>query len=237
MSDAGQLPPRPLPPRRPADVVAAWVAWIGVPRLVASVLAIAVVAVGGYWLVRAPTPPVESTLPAAAATSLPAATLAVPEPLDALASHSTEPVLVLVHVAGAVARPGVYELTSGDRVTTAVDRAGGPTADADLDGLNLASPVTDGQRIYVPAVGEVDPAAVPSDLPRADADDVVSGPVDLNRATAVELDALPGIGPATAGAIVDDRARNGPFASVDELERVPGIGPAKLDALRELVTV
>lgn len=232
MSETGQLPPRPLPPRRPGDVVAAWVAWIGVPRLVASAIAVAVVGAGAVWLVRAPAPSVESTLPAASTPSGPAATLEAPAAEEAVPPT----VAVLVHVAGAVVRPGVYELTSGDRVTDAVDRAGGPTPDADLDGLNLASSVADGQRIYVPAIGEVDPATVPAGT-SASADGSAGGPVDLNTATASELDTLPGIGPATAASIVDDRARNGPFATVDDLDRVPGIGPAKLEALRDLVTV
>ena len=107
----------------------------------------------------------------------------------------------------------------------AVTVAGGPIADADLDGLNLAAPLADGQRVYVPHAGEVDPAAVPSGGPAAPAesgDDVHRGPVNVNTATADELEALPGVGPATAAAIVDDRTRNGPFVSVDDLERVPG---------------
>jgi competence protein ComEA len=140
---------------------------------------------------------------------------------------------VVVHVAGAVLTPGVYELDAGARVDDAVRTAGGPRSDAELDGLNLAAVVVDGQRVYVPVLGEIDLATVAEGT----AAEAAVGPVDLNSATVEQLDALPGVGPATASAIVDDRERNGPFATVDDLDRVPGIGPAKLGAIRDLVTV
>ena len=172
-------------------------------------------------------------------------TAPIPLPPDPTATVGTSPSAtivprsVVVHVAGAVASAGVYSLAPSARVTDAVTAAGGPVADADLDALNLAAPLADGQRVYVPHVGEVDPAAVPSGLAPADqAGDVTSrGPVNVNTATVDDLEGLPGVGPATAAAIVDDRTRNGPFASIDDLERVPGIGPAKLAALRDQVTV
>src|SRR5262249_20148780 len=107
---------------------------------------------------------------------------------------------------------------------------------ADLDPLNLAALVTDGQRIYVPRRGE----APPPDVGAADAtstDGAASGPLDLNTATAEQLDALPGVGPATAQAILDYRRRHGRFRTVGELVQVRGIGEAKLDQLRTLVTV
>jgi competence protein ComEA len=236
MSEPTELPPRPDPPRRVRDVLAAWIDWLGPARLIAGALSVAAVAAGGYWLVRPPAPAPEAGLPVAVADAPPLSTLPTPVPSSPPAAA---PASVVVHVAGAVRRPGVHELDGRARVHAAIDAAGGANPDADLDGLNLAATVVDGQRIYVPRAGEVDPAAVPSgggsaDSPRADPP---AGPIDLNRATASELDALPGVGPATAAAIVDDRLRNGPFASVDDLDRVPGIGAAKLDALRDLVTV
>jgi competence protein ComEA len=132
-----------------------------------------------------------------------------------------------------VVTPGVYELGAGSRVRDAVAAAGGPTPLADANALNLAAIVADASRVYVPVVGESVP---PVEALPATVDDQPTGPVDVNRATVDELDELPGVGPATAAAIVTERERNGPFASVDDLDRVPGIGPAKLEGLRDLVT-
>jgi competence protein ComEA len=249
MSDAPELPPRPLPRRGAVIVAGEWLQWFGVARLVTSAVSMLIVVGGAVWLLRAPAPATEATIPLAQGSSpavtLPAVTSMVPSTLaiaevSPLGSGSTPPALLVVHVAGAVASPGVYELTPLARVIDAVTIAGGPTADADLDGLNLAAPLADGQRVYVPHAGEVDPAAVPSGGPAAPAesgDDAPRGPVNVNTASAAELESLPGVGPATAAAIIDERTRNGPFASIDDLERVPGIGPAKLAALRGQVTL
>jgi len=143
---------------------------------------------------------------------------------------TSEPATVLVHVVGAVRAPGVVELDSGSRVTDALDAAGGPTADADPSQLNLAAPIADGERIAVPRIGEI--VAPP---PSGTGDERV-GPVNLNTATAAELDTLPGIGPALADAIMQARAER-PFTSVDDLRRVRGIGDARFEQLRDLVTV
>lgn len=148
------------------------------------------------------------------------------------------PALVVVHVAGAVSVPGVYGLPDGVRVDAAIAAAGGALVDADPNALNLAAPLTDGSRVYVPRVGEDVPTALVPVGGSAAAPAVPAAPtvVDVNRATAEQLDVLPGVGPATAAAIVTERERNGPFLGVDDLDRVPGIGPAKLEALRGLVT-
>src|SRR6185295_15891937 len=122
------------------------------------------------------------------------------------------------------------------RVIDAVTAAGGAMSDADLDVVNLAAVVTDGERIYVPTVGEVVPVLV-GGTPDAAVDTTPSGPVDVNSATIDQLDVLPGVGPTTAAAIVAHREQHGPFQSVDQLGDVRGIGPAKLEALRGLVTV
>jgi competence protein ComEA len=234
------LPPRPLPPRSVGETLAAWLAWFGLARLLLTALSVGVVVAGGVWLLRAPTPDTVTSLPVADGAGVARASLPLPTAAPTTTPVATVPQPIVVHVAGAVIHPGVFTLPPGSRVHAAVEAAGGSAPDGQLDGVNLATPLTDGQRVYVPAVGEVDPGAV-IDVAAAPATHsgtaAPPGPVDLNRATAAELEELPGVGPATAAAIIDDRERHGPYATVDDLDRVSGIGPAKLDAIRELVTV
>lgn len=224
-------------PERVSDRVRDWVEWFGPARLVTSSVAVVVVCVGAWFLVRVPPPPSEAKLPVAsspsAGASAPEVTLAVPT----MAPPSEDPdesARIVVHVAGSVERPGVYELPPGSRVDDALHRAGGATGSADPGLINLAAPVVDGHRIYVPAIGEEVPLPPPAPE-NTDGDPAAAGPVDVNRATAEQLETLPGVGPATAAAIVTERERNGPFVSFDDLERVPGIGPAKLAGLVGLV--
>lgn len=177
--------------------------------VIAAVALLAVLAVAGRTLAGA-----------GASRPLPADEL-VPE----LPAASTR---LVVHVAGAVRRPGLYRLNEGSRVADAVARAGGATAKADTAAVNLAAPLADGMQVLVPsrvagAAGGT--AAAPS-----------GGRVSLSSATTAELDALPGVGPVTAQRIVDYRAAHGGFSSVDDLDAVPGIGPARLEQLRELVS-
>jgi len=148
---------------------------------------------------------------------------------------------LVVHAAGAVVRPGVYHVRLPGRVLDVLDAAGGPLPGADLDQLNLAARVSDGDRVYLPRVGESLPA--PSGVGSAgtagagSAGGAAAGPVNLNSATPDQLDALPGVGPATAKAIVDHRTEKGRFVSVDDLLSVRGIGEAKLADLRDKVRV
>jgi competence protein ComEA len=134
---------------------------------------------------------------------------------------------LVVHVVGAVRRPGLFRLVEGSRVADAVARAGGPTAKAELSAVNLAAPLADGQQVVVPVR---DAAAAAGAGPAA------GTKVSLGAATVEQLDELPGIGPVTAQKIVDWRAAHGPFRSVEDLDDVPGIGPARIEQLRELVT-
>jgi competence protein ComEA len=135
---------------------------------------------------------------------------------------------VVVNVAGAVRRPGLYKLRDGSRVADALRRAGGPTAKAFVEALNLAAPLADGQQVLVPR--KVVGAAAASPV-----DGGVAGPVSLSAATLEQLDTLPGVGPVTAQKILDYRTAHGAFRSVEELDAVPGIGPATIEELRELV--
>lgn len=144
----------------------------------------------------------------------------------------------LVHVAGAVQRPGVYRLADGRRVEDAIGRAGGPRRGADLNAINLAAKVADGQQVVVPrrgAGGAV--AAAPGGAGTAGAGGAAAAqaPVSLNSATAEQLDTLDGVGPATAQKILDWRQQHGGFRSIDDLSEVPGIGPKRLAALRPKV--
>jgi competence protein ComEA len=144
----------------------------------------------------------------------------------------TEPVAaarLYVDVVGAVRRPGLYRLVHGARVADALARAGGPTRKAQLELVNLAAPVADGEQVVVPRRG------TGGLIGAGAAVGAVSGPVHLNTATLEQLDELPGIGPVTAQKILDYRQQHGAFSSVDELDAVPGIGPARLDQLKGLV--
>jgi competence protein ComEA len=141
---------------------------------------------------------------------------------------------LLVHVAGAVRRPGVYRIAGDGRVIQAVRLAGGPTRRADLSGLNLAAKLVDGQQVLVPL--RVAAASVANGPGSASgAGGARAGPVSLSAATVDQLDALDGIGPALAARIVAWRAQHGGFASVEQLLDVPGIGQARLDAIRSAV--
>lgn len=162
----------------------------------------------------------------------------------ASATAAVEAPHVFVHVVGAVRRPGVYELPAGSRVGEALELAGGVLGSGRADAINLARVLQDGEQVRVPTQEEAERAAA-SGAPAGGAGVAAGaaepraspgGRVDLNTADEALLDTLPGIGPATAQRIVQDRSANGPFRRVDDLLRVPGIGPKKLDALRDLVT-
>ena len=151
-------------------------------------------------------------------------------PLPARAAKSAAAKLLVIDVAGDVRRPGLYEVPVGSRVNDAIAAAGGPTRKAQLDAVNLAAPVVDGEQIVVPGSGAGGVAAASSP-----AGSSPSAPLDLNSATLEQLEALPGIGPVTAQKILDYRQQHGAFHAVSELEGVPGIGPAHMAQLKGLV--
>jgi competence protein ComEA len=143
---------------------------------------------------------------------------------------------VLVHVAGAVHRPGVYSLRSGARVVDAVRRAGGARHGADLSAINLAQKLEDGRQVLVMKRAPGGAAAAPVGVPGLPGT-APAPPVDLNTATPEQLDTLDGVGPATAQKILEYRQQHGGFGSVEELGQVSGIGPKRLAALRDHVRV
>jgi competence protein ComEA len=186
--------------------------------IVLTILAL-VMLIGGFWAARQSRPqPVvveKPSLPAAAENPAPKAIKRI-----------------YVHVGGAVVRPGLYEIESGNRVADAVNRAGGARDDGDLDGLNLAAKVADGQKILVPVKGQAAEGAAGGSEATAE-----SPLVNLNTASQAELESLDGIGPVLAKRIVDWRQRRGRFSRVSQLNEVDGIGPKKLQALKNQVTV
>jgi competence protein ComEA len=166
------------------------------------------------------------------------------EPGGGPAAGGTPGAKIVVHVAGAVNRAGVVELPQGSRVHEAIAAAGGSAAGADLNRLNRAAVLTDGQKIHVPQTGEVvdEAAGVPPAGPAAggtgSGDSAPSGAkIDLNSATAEELGGLPRVGPVLAQRIVDWRKEHGRFSTVEELDAVDGVGPKMLEALLPLVRV
>ena len=166
----------------------------------------------------------------------------VPEATETPAVAAVASDDVRVHVSGAVTNPGVYLMAAQQRLADAVADAGGATADADLDAVNLAQWLEDGQQYHIPVAGEIPPApaataAATAATPAPGPDPGCGGLMDLNAATAADLDMLPRIGPVRAGDIVSYREVNGPFESVDQITEISGIGPATLEGIRPLVAV
>jgi competence protein ComEA len=174
-----------------------------------------------------------SSAPAAKSSSAPAA---VSSSAPGVAASTADE--VVVDVAGKVRRPGLYRLTTGARIDDAVRAAGGALAGVNLASLNLAARVVDGQQIRVGLPGATPAASASVATGATDGNtDAASGPVNLNTATAEELQTLPGVGPVLAQHILDWRAAHGRFEAVDRLNDVPGIGEVKFAALRSRVTV
>jgi competence protein ComEA len=149
-------------------------------------------------------------------------------PVAAPIAGPKAPPPLVVDVTGAVRHPGLYHLADSARVADAIARAGGAMPRADLDQVNLAAPLADGEQVVVPRRGAAGVAA-------SSGGGAPGAPVQLSTATAEQLDGLPGIGPVTAQKIVDYRAQHGAFHSVDELDAIPGIGPARIEQLKGLV--
>jgi competence protein ComEA len=181
-----------------------------------------------------------ASVPAAPAGRVPSA---MPATGGSVSVAEAAPTSSLVHVVGAVRRPGVYRLPAGARVQDAIRRAGGARTGADLQAINLAAKVADAQQVVVPRKGR---AAAGAATAASDGAGTAGGgveaagggaPVNLNSATAEQLDTLDGVGPATAQKILAYRQAHGGFRTVDDLAQISGIGPKRLEALRAQVTV
>lgn len=224
-----------------------WIAFVGVRRVVTGLVSTFVAVLVLWLLLRPSNPPIEATL--ATATDI----LAVSAPPT---SHSSTS--VKVHVMGAVKSPGVYELASGSRVVDAVRAAGGPLKLADLERINLAQTISDTEQVFVPlrtqrttritvaprhrsststVVPSVPGASPTTQVLPSESAASSAGKINLNSATADQLDTLPGVGPSTVKAIIAYRTKSGNFKKVSDLMNVPGIGQAKFEAIRDLVVV
>ncbi len=151
-------------------------------------------------------------------------------PVDAgneTSRQEAEPELITVHVVGAVNRPGVYQLAAGARVHQLLEQAGGPTADADLEAVNLARPLFDGEQVQIYRFGETPEGGSGQG----------SGLININRATAAELETLPGIGPVRAKDIVQHREKYGNFKDITEIMDVSGIGEGIFKTIEDLITI
>ncbi|WP_419925490.1 helix-hairpin-helix domain-containing protein [Candidatus Poriferisocius sp.] len=227
MEDPPLPPPRPTPAERVREMLDDYRHLITGPRLViAGAGLVAAIGIAAYLMVG----------PSAAPR--PEAVIPMATPLPTTPASVAEPVPILVHAAGAVQIPGVYLFRDDARVIDLVEAAGGLTSDADHDRVNLAAALFDGQWVYFPRVGQT---AIPAPLggsgPAGGGEAARSGPLNLNTATAEQLESLPGVGPAIAAAIIEHRQRIGGFDSVHGLLAVSGIGPSKLEQIRDLVSL
>jgi competence protein ComEA len=215
--------------------------------MIGSVLSVAFVGIAGWWLVQVPPPPPEVNLSFASTTVVASATT-----FDSVQTIATTPLTITVHVAGSVKNPGVYRLKYGSRINDGIVAAGGATSAANLDVINLATVLNEGEQIYVPKRGEK--PHVITNRPQVGgangaggaggaggvggasgaggATNIATSPlININLASVFELEQLPGVGPATAKAIVAYRDKNGAFLKVEDLLKVRGIGPAKLSEI------
>lgn len=212
------------------------------PAQVAVVAVLALACVGWFAWRALPNASGDEFVAAGAEDATPARDADARDGGSSRAAESTAP--LVVHVVGAVSRPGVYTLPTGSRVADAVNAAGGALGSAASQAVNFARLLTDGEQIALPTKDEWEAGGAVGAPGDAAAGTGASGPtqgaggkVNLNTADEAALDALPGVGPATAKRIVEDRTANGPFAKPEDLMRVSGIGEKKYDALKDLVVV
>ncbi|HEX4492337.1 MAG TPA: ComEA family DNA-binding protein [Acidimicrobiia bacterium] len=235
----------PVRPTLPPTSAERWAQWRHDPRVFTAALIVVALAAGAWWLRLSSADP-SGASPRTDARASAAATVA---PTSSIGPTTTSAAAYVVDVVGAVRKPGVVSLPGSARVVDAVNAAGGALPTADLDRINLAAHLVDGMRIAVPRRGAPADEAGPTNDPGAagaaggagaagaSGTPTPSTPIDLNTATEPQLEALPGIGPSLAQAILQEREREGGFHSVDDLRRVRGIGDVRFAQLRGLVTV
>jgi competence protein ComEA len=215
-------------------MMSAGVIWWRRPRLIAAMSCVIIglaVIVGGpvLRLAMTPSPPPPTDDLGAPPLDLPA------DPGPTVVSASPAPSGLIVYVSGAVVAPDVYQLPDGARVKDAVLAAGGLRADAASESVNLAAALSDAQHVHIPRIGEAAPVAAPSAVALS-GQPAPGGLINLNQASAVELEDLPGIGQAIAARIVAYREQQGPFQSVEDLQNVTGIGAKLFAKISPLVT-
>ena len=224
--------------------VQATIKWFGLSRLIGSVLSLIAVALAGWWLLRVPPPPPEDSIPIASTATTLSFAVSSPQMTELDKELDTKLVRELVteltvHIAGAVKTPGVYQLQVGARINDGVVAAGGATAQADLDSVNLAMLLSEGEQIYIPKRNDkphtiVQPRFTSSNnlnSSNSATNNELQISININTATAIELEQLAGVGPSTAKAIIEFRQKNGGFKTVEDLLNVRGIGPAKLSEI------
>ncbi|MCX6535937.1 MAG: helix-hairpin-helix domain-containing protein [Actinobacteria bacterium] len=207
--------------------------WFGLSRLIGSVLSLIAVALAGWWLLRVPPPPPEDSIPIAGTVTTLSVMAISPQTQELVKELVTE---ITVHIAGAVKTPGVYQFHVGARINDGVVAAGGATAQADLDSVNLAMLLSEGEQIYIPKRNDkphiiVQPRFTSSNSSNSSTNNELQISININTATAIELEQLAGVGPSTAKAIIEFRQKNGGFKTVEDLLNVRGIGPAKLSEI------
>ena len=220
--------------------VQATIKWFGLSRLIGSVLSLIAVALAGWWLLRVPPPPPEDSIPIASTATTLSFAVSSPQKIELDTKLFRELATELtVHIAGAVKTPGVYQLQVGARINDGVVAAGGATAQADLDSVNLAMLLSEGEQIYIPKRNDkphiiVQPRFTSSsnlNSSNSATNNELQISININTATAIELERLAGVGPSTAKAIIEFRQKNGGFKTVEDLLNVRGIGPAKLSEI------
>ena len=220
--------------------VQATIKWFGLSRLIGSVLSLIAVALAGWWLLRVPPPPPEDSIPIASTATTLSFAVSSPQKIELDTKLFRELATELtVHIAGAVKTPGVYQLQVGARINDGVVAAGGATAQADLDSVNLAMLLSEGEQIYIPKRNDkphiiAQPRFTSSsnlNSSNSATNNELQISININTATAIELERLAGVGPSTAKAIIEFRQKNGGFKTVEDLLNVRGIGPAKLSEI------